>query len=399
MEKTISPIGAQRARALIPLAEPNLSGNEARYLAQCVATNFVSSVGPFVTRFEAMVAEAAGCAGAVATSSGTAALHASLVALGVNPGDIVVVPALTFVATANAIAYCHARPLFLDVAADSWTLDPAQLRQFLRESCEKRQGVLTHRESGARVAAVIAVHTLGHPADMEPIETLCAEAGLALLADAAAALGASYRDRPAAARGTLAAISFNGNKTVTCGGGGAVVSNDLDLLKAVRHLTTTARVGADYDHDRVGFNYRMTNLEAAVGCAQLERLGEFAARKRAIAERYDQALAGMAGIRPFPRAPWARSACWFGGFVAGQECAFPGGEIIDRLADRGIGARRFWKPMHLQAPFAQCPRGPLPVTERVWERIVTLPSSTGLTQAQQDAVIGAVMGVLEGRDS
>lgn len=382
---------------MIPLAEPNLSGNEARYLAECVASNFVSSVGPFVPRFESMVAEASGRCGAVATSSGTAALHASLVALGVSPGDLVIVPSLSFIATANAVAYCHARPAFLDVSSTSWTLDPGQLRRFIGEACESSGGTVVHRDSGARVAAVIAVHTLGHPADMDALESICAAHGLPLLADAAAALGATYGGRPAAARGTLAAISFNGNKTVTCGGGGAIVGDDPALMRAVRHLTTTARVGRDYEHDRVGFNYRMSNLEAAVGCAQLERLDEFVARKRAIAERYDRALSGLPGVGAFPRAPWGQSACWFGGFVAGPDCPMPGGAIIDHLAGRSIGARRFWKPMHLQPPFADCPRGPLEVADGLWERVVTLPSSTHLTDVQQETVIAAVREALAGR--
>jgi perosamine synthetase len=232
---------------------------------------------------------------------------------------------------------------------------------------------------------------------MDALESICARHGLALLADAAAALGATYRGRPAASRGTLAAISFNGNKTVTCGGGGAIVGDDPDLMRAVRHLTTTARVGGDYDHDRVGFNYRMTNLEAAVGCAQLERLDELVARKRAITAHYERAFSGLPGVTPFPRAPWGESACWFGGFVAGPDSPLPGGAIIDRLAARGIGARRFWKPMHLQAPYADCPTGTLEVTEGIWERIVTLPSSTGLTDAQRETVVAAVRETLAGR--
>jgi dTDP-4-amino-4,6-dideoxygalactose transaminase len=343
------------------------------------------------------VATAAGRGGAVATESGTAALHASLVALGVRPGDAVVMPSLTFIATANAVAYCHARPVFLDVAAESWTLDPGALRGFLETACERRGDGVRHKESGARIAAVICVHTLGHAADMDSLEAITAEHGLPLLADAAAALGSTYRERPATARGTLAAISFNGNKTVTCGGGGAIVGDDAELLRAVRHLTTTARRGPDYDHDRVGFNYRMTNLSAAVGCAQLERMGELVGRKRAIAARYDRSLAGLAGVRPFPRAPWGESACWFGGFVAGDDCPVGAGAIIDALSERGIGARRFWKPMHLQAPYADCTRGPLGVTEAVWRQIVTLPSSTQLTQEQQSTVVDEVRAIVETR--
>ena len=375
---------------MIPLAEPNIAGNEGRYLQECVATNFVSSVGPFVDRFEGLVAMAAGRAGAVATNNGTAALHAALIALGVRPGDLVVMPALTFIATANAASYCHARPAFLDVSPESWTLDPAALRRFLADDCAPNGGDLIHRASRARVGAVVAVHTLGHPIDGPALESVCTDYDVPLLADAAAALGATCRGRPATAFGRLAAISFNGNKTVTCGGGGAVVGDDLDLLKRIRHLTTTARLGADYTHDRVGYNYRMTNLEAAVGCAQMERLDEFVARKRAIALRYDRALTGIDGVAPFPRASWGESACWFSGLLAAPAGPHSAARILETLTDAGVGARPFWKPMHLQTPYADCPRGSLTLTEGLWRRIVALPCSTGLTEAQQDVVIATL---------
>jgi dTDP-4-amino-4,6-dideoxygalactose transaminase len=355
----------------IPLAVPNLNGNETRYLAECVATNFVSSVGPFVGRFEEMVAAACATPGAVATASGTAALHAMLAAHNIDRGDLVVTPALSFIATANAIRYTGAEPAFLDVSAESWTLDPAAVEDYLAR--------------GGKAAAILTVHTLGHPSDMDALEDIARRRNIPLLCDGAAALGATYRGKPVCARGAATALSFNGNKTVTSGGGGAIVSQDKDFLARVKHLTTTARRGEDYDHDQVGFNYRMTNIQAAVGCAQMERAAELVAAKRHIARRYAEAFAGLP-VALFPEAKWAGSANWFGGIVL----AGPARDFVRKLNAEGIGARPFWKPLHTQKPYLDCTRGDLKVTESVWDRIVTLPCSTGLTESEQSRVIDAV---------
>lgn len=374
---------------MIPLAVPNLAGREAEYLQECVATTFVSTVGPFVSRFETMVAEAAGCAHAVATSAGTTGLHAALVAVGVRHGELVVLPSLTFIASANAIAHCGAQPWLLDVDPASWTLDPALLARVLAEQTHRRDdGAVIHTASGRRVAAIMPVHTLGMPADMDPIVAAAHAHGLPVVADSAAALGATYDGRPVGRLGAdLSVFSFNGNKTVTAGGGGAVAGDDAALCALVRHLTTTARVGSDYDHDHVGFNYRMTNLQAAVGCAQMENLDRFVARKRAIRAHYDAAFADLPGLAAFPAPDWAASACWFSGFVMTQ-----GDPAALRQALRadGIDARPFWKPMHLQAPYRDAPRTAQTVAESLWARVVTLPCSTGITAAELDIVVAAV---------
>lgn len=381
---------------MIPLAVPNLAGNEGRYLQECVDSTFVSSVGPFVDRFERMVAEAAGTAlPAVATSAGTTGLHAALAAVGVERDDLVILPSFTFVASANAIAQCGALPWLLDVCAATWTLDPDVLEQALCDDTERCDGVLRHRASGRRVMAVVPVHVLGNPADMDAIVPVAREYGLKVIADGAAALGARAQGRRIGQLGAdLTMISFNGNKTVTAGGGGAVVGDDAELLTLVRHLTTTARMGSDYLHDRVGFNYRMTNLQAAVGCAQLEQLDQFVARKREIRATYDQAFAGLAGTRPFPRSEGIDSECWFSGLVL-EESHFPSlEEIRQALRAKGIDARPFWRPMHLQPAFAQAPRTATLVSDAIWQRILTLPCSTGITDAELEQVIAAVKDVL-----
>ncbi len=375
---------------MIPLAVPHLAGNEALYLQQCIDTNFVSSVGPFVDRFEKLVSERSGAGCAVAVSSGTSGLHAALVAAGVSRDDLVVVPAFTFIASANAVSHCGAVPWLLDVSEAHWTLDPEQLvRAFERET--RRAGEsLVHTATGRRVAAVVPGHALGAPADMDPILAVARAHGVPVVADAAAALGSLYRGKaPGALGADLSIFSFNGNKTVTAGGGGAVVGEEGALCERVRHLTTTGRRGDDYTHDIVAFNSRMTNLQAAVGCAQLEQLDVLVAAKRRIARRYDEALSDVPGVSLFPRVSWAQSACWMSGVRVGD---VPG--LVERLAERGIGARPFWKPIHLHPPYREVPRAPLPVSEAIWSEILTLPCSAGLAPEDQETVIDALLGCL-----
>lgn len=377
---------------MIPLCVPNLAGNEGAYLAECVASTFVSSVGKFVTQFEEMVAAAAGTTGAVATSAGTTGLHAALLTVGVRHGDLVMCPALTFIASANAISHCGATPWLFDVTAEDWTLDPGQLGDAIDRETHVSDGQRIHTATGRRVAAVLPVFTLGIPADMDAILEVARPAGLPVVVDAAAGLGALYKGRSSGDLGAdLTMYSFNGNKTVTAGGGGAVASNDANLLKALRHLTTTARVGADYDHDQVGYNYRMTNLQAAVGCAQMEQLEVFVAAKRRIAATYDRAFRDLNHAGPFPTPAWAESAAWFSGIVFHtDDGAERSASLRAALRAAEIDARPFWKPMHYQQPYRDAPRQSLRVAEMLSDRIVTLPCSTNLTQEDQARVIDEV---------
>lgn len=378
---------------MIPAAIPNITGREADYLMECVRTGFVSSVGPFVTKLEEMTAQATGAAACAATSSGTTGLHAALTAVGVVHGDLVLVPSFSFIASANAIAHCGATPWFVDVAPDSWCMCPQHLEEALRTECAVRDGRLVHTRSGRRVAAIMPVYVLGNVADMQTIASLAHKFGIPVIADAAAAIGATYKGSPLGNLADLSIISFNGNKTITAGGGGAVVGNNSKLVDLVRHLTTTARLGPDYVHDRVGFNYRMTNLQAAVGCAQLERLDEFVGRKRQIRRFYNSRLAGRTGLRAFPWPDWTDSACWLSGFVVEE-----GDPVAIRAAlnAKEVESRPFWRPIHQQAPYANAPRQDLALTEAVWARIVTLPASTGITDAELEAVVVAAELAVEG---
>lgn len=377
---------------MIPLAIPQMTGREAVYLQDCVDTNFVSSVGPYVDRFEALVAEASGAAKAVATSAGTTGLHAALTAVGVEAGDLVILPSFTFIASANAISNCGAFPWLFDISEANWTLDPVQVKTVLKQKTERVDGVLRHKESGQRVAAMLPVFTLGMAADMDPLIALAREYAIPVVTDSAAALGSRYKGRPSGDLGAdLAVYSFNGNKTVTAGGGGAIAGSDTALLDLVRHLTTTARIGPDYTHDRVGFNYRMTNIQAAVGCAQMESLDEFVAKKRRIAQRYDDGLAGQLEMQAFPDPDWSESAKWFTGVLLSAAAAEKLPSIRTALREDGIDARPFWKPVHLQPPYQDCPVEDMARTDDIWSRILTLPCSTSLTDVEQDTVIEAVL--------
>ncbi|MBF0166018.1 MAG: aminotransferase class I/II-fold pyridoxal phosphate-dependent enzyme [Alphaproteobacteria bacterium] len=379
---------------MIPLSTPDLSGNEARYLQQCIEDGFVSTAGAFVPRIEEMVALATGARHAVATASGTSALHVALVALGVKPGDLVILPSYTFIASANAISHAGATPWLFDIASSSWTLDPRLLAERLDVETRRVGTEIIHRVSGRRVAAIMPVYALGLPADMEPIIGTAEQFGLPVLADAAAALGATYMGRPIGRLGAdLTMISFNGNKTVTSGGGGAVLGDNPELVGLVRHLVTTARTGEDYTHDRVGYNYRMTNIEAAVGSAQMERADSLVAAKRRIRSTYDSALSELPGVGLFPSPSWADGACWFSGITLAPP-APPPERVRQILRESGIEGRPFWKPMHLQPPYQDAPRTEMPVTDDIWKRVLTLPCSTHLSPTDQSKVIDVLREVL-----
>lgn len=374
-------------KRILSLAEPVLEGNEARYLQDCVVTNFVSSVGPFVSQFETSVAQSAGAERCVSVSSGTTALHLALTVMGVMRDDLVIVPSYTFIASANAISHCGAMPWLFDIGSHDWALDPVLLRVTLESETTRTAAGLIHTQTGRRVSAILPVYTLGVPVDIDAIMAVADDFALPVIADAAAAHGATYKGRPLGQFGPkLSVLSFNGNKTVTAGAGGCIVGNDEKLMARVFHLATTARVGRNYDHDQVGFNYRLSNLNAAVGLAQMERFADLAAAKRRIRQTYDRAFADLDDVMPFPRPEWAQDNCWLSGFLARKESA----HLKQELAAVGVEIREFWKPMHLQAPYLQAPRTSMQVSDSIWRRVKILPSSSNLSPADQSRVIDAV---------
>lgn len=378
-------------RLVIPLSEPVLDGNEARYLLQCVRTGMVSSVGDFVGSFEREFATLVGAPAAVACSSGTAALHLALVALGIGPAAEVWVSDLTFIASANPASYCGASLTFVDADPDSWNLDPHLVADELRRRSASSETLPD---------AIIPVHLYGHPADLS-WHALAAELGVPVVEDAAEAVGASWLSGPHEGRaagsiGTFGCFSFNGNKLLTSGGGGMLVSDDMTLLKRARHLSTQARVeGSDYLHDEVGFNYRMTNVAAAVGLAQLERLGELVAGRAAVACQYEQGFEDDRSVRFWKAAPWARRNNWL-------SCVtFPSGEDRDRareaLRRHGIDARPVWTPMSQQPMYRTARRlGTGEVASSLWRRGLCLPSSPNLDRAQIGLIVRLVREAVGG---
>lgn len=380
---------------MIPLSVPNVTGNEKKYLNECIDSTFVSSVGQFVTRLEELVAEISGTSYAVATSAGTTALHTALMSVGAAAGDMVIIPSYTFIATPNAVAHCGAVPWCVDIDRDSWTMSPEILETELREKATARDGHLYHRASGKRVAAIMPVYTLGNPADMDEIQRIAKKYELPVVADAAAAIGVGYKQRKAGSLADVTVYSFNGNKTVTCGGGGAIVGDNEAVMTMARHLSTTARVGSEYDFDMVGYNYRMTNLQAAVGCAQLERVEEFVDKKRAVRQYYENHLQGLDGISFFPKPVWAESTCWFSGIVIDKKSGMDIRTICAGLRDMGIESRSFWKPAHLQQPYRNVEKSSMEVTESIWDHILTLPCSTGITEEELAITVDAVKKVIQ----
>lgn len=379
----------------IPLAIPNVGQPEARNLQACIDENFVSSVGRFVTELEDGCAELSGCASGVATGAGTQALHMALRAMDVGSGDLVICPDFTFIASAASIRHAGALPWLFDINADDWTIDPDQIERALSEETVLKDGSCVHKSTGARVAAIMPVYTLGTPANMLAIKEIAERWNLRVVADAAAAIGVTLNNEPIGSWADLTCFSFNGNKTITCGGGGMIVGNDVDLLQRARHLTTTARSTPNYDHDEIGYNYRMTNLEAAVGCAQLNRLPEFLDIKRRIRSYYKSELSHISSISMFPEPVNRTSTCWFSGFVFDS----PKTDVnafCHALKEDGIEARPFWKPVHFQKPYQDCPVEPTPISDRLWSRIVTLPCSTSISDEDLDYVAKAVKKQLRG---
>lgn len=363
--------------AMIALHEPEFAGSEWAYVKDCIDTGWVSSVGAYVDRFERDLCEITGAAHAVATANGTAALHVSLLLAGVQPGDEVLLPALTFIATANAVSYAGATPHFVDSEAVSLGVDAAALDAYLRDIAEMRGEHCFNRRSGARMAALVVMHVFGHPCDLDALAELAARWRLPLLEDAAESLGSLYKGRHTGSTGQLAALSFNGNKLVTTGGGGAILTHDAALGRRAKHLTTTARLPHRWSflHDEVGFNYRLPNLNAALGCAQLERLDSFIGRKRTLAARYAEALAGLQGLDFLHEPPDTRSNYWLNAVVLEAGHAGERDALLAALNDAGYMSRPVWTLMHRLPMYETAPRMPLPVAESMEARVINLPSS------------------------
>jgi perosamine synthetase len=373
-------VALRRDAGFVALHEPEFTGHEWNYVKDCIDTGWVSSVGKYVDQFEAGLAEFTSTDRAVAVVNGTAALHICLQLVGVVPGDEVLIPTLTFIATANAVIYAGATPHFIDSEATTLGVDAEKLSAYLTEIAEVREGRCVNRRTGATIRALMPMHVFGHPVDLDAIVALCDRWSIQLVEDAAESLGSSYKGRHTGNFGRVAALSFNGNKVITTGGGGAILTNDPLIGQRAKHLTTTARVPHRWSfiHDEVGYNYRMPNINAALGCAQLESLPEILSRKRILAQRYIDAFAHVPGATIVAEPQYCTSNYWLVAMLLDRNDESLRDALLVGLNDTGFMARPLWTLMHYLPMFAQCPRADVSVAEDLMARVINLPSSPAL---------------------
>ncbi|MDA9196981.1 LegC family aminotransferase [Akkermansiaceae bacterium] len=363
-----------------PMHIPIFDEREIDLLRECVESNFVSSVGAFCDRFESALVEFTGARRAVLTVNGTSALHLSLILAGVEENDEVLIPSFTFVATANAVRYIGAIPHFIEIEERSLGADVAKLSQWLETTTEAREDGVWNKSTGRRIRCLVPMHTFGHAVDMDALNAAAAQFGLVVVEDAAESLGSYYKDRHTGNDSLCAAISFNGNKIITTGGGGAILTNDDDLADRAKHLSTTAKIPHSWEmrHDAVGFNYRMPALNAALGCAQIEKLPNFVEKKRALAERYQTAFDGVEGVRFLSEPEWSTSNYWLNTLVLDDDSGEAQGALLELTNSGGIMTRPAWTPLHMLPLFSDCPKMDLTTTESMARRVVNIPSTASL---------------------
>jgi aminotransferase in exopolysaccharide biosynthesis len=360
------------------LHEPSFTGNEWRYLKECLDSTYVSSVGKFVDRFEQDLAQYTGAKHAVAVVNGTAALHIALKLAGVQTGDEVLMPALTFVATANAVAYCNATPHFVDSEARTLGVDAAKLREYLNEHTNQIDGLCVNRNTGRIIRALVPMHTFGHPVDVEGMLALERDFNLALVEDAAESLGSTYHGQHTGTFGLLGTLSFNGNKTITTGGGGAILTNNETLAKRAKHLTTTAKLphAWEYRHDEIGYNYRLPNLNAALGCAQLEQLPAMLKAKRKLFQRYQSAFASLQGVTLMNEPENCQSNYWLQTLLLDVDQSNQRDDVLAVTNANKFMTRPAWILMEELPPFKDCPSMDLPMAIALSKRLINIPSSS-----------------------
>ena len=390
MESDSSP-----SKTFIPLCVPAIHENEWRYIKECLDTNWVSSVGSFVDRFERRVADYVGARHAVATVNGTAALHIALLVAGVQPDDEVLVPTLSFIAPANAIRYVGARPVFMDADPAFWQMDPEKARDFLEKECHWKNGRLINKISRHPVKAILPVHILGHPCDMEPLLKIARQYNLAVVEDATESLGAKYKNQKVGHLGDITCFSFNGNKIITTGGGGMIVTDNEKWARRAKHLTTQAKEDSvESVHDEIGFNYRLTNIQAAMGCAQMEHLDDHVAAKRRIAASYNQAFRDVPGVTLMREATWAFSIFWmYTMLVEKKAYGMDSRSLLKQLKIRGIESRPLWQPLHRSRAHVKNQAYRIEAADALYRDALSLPSSVGLSASNLDAVTTAIKNV------
>lgn len=362
-------------KEFVPLHEPTFNEKEVEYVTDCIKTGWVSSVGAYVNRFEEDLAKFVGVKRAVAVVNGTAALHIALKVAGVKAEDEVLMPSLTFIATANAVSYLGAVPHFIDVSFNTLGVDANKLKIYLEQIGTTKNNQLYNRETGRRISALVPMHTFGHAVDIEGLLKVCNMYNVTLVEDAAESLGTYYKGKHTGSFGKVSAISFNGNKIMTTGGGGAIVTDDDAIADYAKHLTTTAKIPHRwaYEHDEIGFNYRMPNLNAALGCAQLEKMPTFIQQKRDLTKHYEQWLGNLEGVHLFKEPENTRSNYWLQTILLDEQINRD--EVLSFLNEQGVMSRPIWTPMHHLAIYQNCPKSDLTVTEQLNRRVVNIPST------------------------
>ena len=362
------------------LHEPRFSGNEQDYVKNCISSSFVSSIGAYVDRFENELAEFTGARRAIAVVNGTAALQVALYVAGIKNNDEVIVPALTFIATANAVHYLGAIPHFVDCNETTLGIDPLALRERLKSISEPSGDGYINSKTGRRLRAIVPMHTFGHPCNIDELLAIAHDYRLKVVEDAAEGLGSFYKSRHTGTFGLLGALSFNGNKLITTGGGGAILTNNETIARNVKHLTTTAKISHKwmYDHDMIGYNYRMPNINAALGCAQLEQINDFLTSKRKLFSLYHDVFETINDVKLMSEPVQCKSNYWLQTLILSKSMTVHRDVILEKTNDLGLMTRPPWKLLNKLKPYKNCPSAPLPVASSLADRIINIPSSSGL---------------------
>ena len=382
VDQVLDAIRSVVGKEPVALHEPSFNGNEWLYLKECLDSTFVSSVGKFVDRFESDLAAITGAKHAVAVVNGTAALHIALLLAGVKPSDEVLVPALSFVATANAVTYCNATPHFVDSEATTLGMDAEKLRAYLNHHTEQVAGQCVNRTTKHIIRALVPMHTFGHPVNVDGLLAIARDFNIALVEDAAESLGSYYHGQHTGTFGLLGTLSFNGNKTITTGGGGAILTNNTELARRAKHLTTTAKLphAWEFRHDEIGYNYRLPNLNAALGCAQLEQLPEKLAAKRKLFQRYHDAFINVAAVTLMVEPNGCKSNYWLQTLVLDTDSLDQRDDLLRATNNAGVMTRPAWALMHELAQFKRFPHMDLSCAELLLKSIINIPSSSSLVR-------------------
>lgn len=376
---------------VIPLSVPNIAGNEWKYVKDCLDTGWISSVGAYVTQFEQMVADFAGAKYGVAIVNGTSALHISMILSGVKADDYVILPNLTFVASANAIRYIGADPLLIDADPDLWQMDLDVLEEFLENETDEKNGEVIYIQDGRRISAIMPVHILGNMCDMDRFNSIIKKYPIAVVEDSTEALGTTYKGKHAGTFSPFGCFSFNGNKIISTGGGGVIVSDDEALAKKAKHISNTAKASVDeYYHDEVGYNYRLVNLLAAVGVAQMEQLPGFIKRKKEAVAFYKQELNGVGDIRFQKELPDVNTNGWLFTLQTDKQL-----KVLEHLNANKILSRRFWMPMNKLPMYKNCPYiQKKDNADYIYNTCLSIPCSTSITDEQLEIVAREVKAAL-----